>query len=161
MSVLVRAARESDAAEIAAIWNVFVRETAVTFTTDEKTTAGIAADIAARGAGFQVAELGGAVVGFATYSAFRGGPGYGRTKEHSVMLSAEARGMGVGRALMEALIGAARAEGVHSLFAGVSGENPDGVAFHRAMGFEERVRLPEVGNKFGRWMDLVLMQKFL
>lgn len=161
MSVLVRAAREGDAAEIAAIWNVFVRDTAVTFTTDEKTAVGIAADISARGAGVQAAELGGAVVGFATYSAFRGGPGYGRTKEHSVMLSPEVRGMGVGRMLMEALFEVARAEGVHSLFAGVSGENPDGVAFHRALGFEERARLPEVGFKFGRWMDLVLMQKFL
>ncbi|WP_176853527.1 GNAT family N-acetyltransferase [Donghicola mangrovi] len=161
MDFLVRQAGVADAPAIVELWNGFVRDTAVTFTTLEKTCDGIAADIDARGAGFLVAVSGDTLLGFATYSAFRGGPGYARTKEHSVMLAEGARGRGVGRALMEALCDAARAEGVHSLFAGVSGENPDAVAFHTAIGFQEMVRLPEVGFKFGRWMDLVLMQKFL
>ena len=47
------------------------------------------------------------------------------------------------------------------MIAGVSAENPDGVAFHAKVGFAEVARLPEVGYKFGRWMDLVLMQRFL
>ncbi|MDU8913237.1 N-acetyltransferase family protein [Aestuariicoccus sp. MJ-SS9] len=159
--MIVRPARAGDAAAIAAIWNPIIDDTAITFTTAPKTEAGIAADVAARGAAFQVAETDGTAIGFATYFPFRGGPGYARTMEHSVMLAPEARGQGAGRALMTALEAVARDAGIHSLIGGVSGENPEGVAFHERLGFKEIARLPEVGFKFGRWMDLVLMQKML
>jgi L-amino acid N-acyltransferase YncA len=159
--MIVRPAIPDDAARIAAIWNVFIRDTAVTFTTAEKTVARLAADITARGPAFQVVEIAGQVEGFATYFPFRNGPGYARTKEHSVLLAPAAQGRGAGRAVMGALLDAARADGVHSIFAGVSGENPAGVAFHAALGFREIARLPQVGFKFGRWMDLVLMQRML
>ena len=98
------------------------------------------------------------VLGFATWGQFRGGVGYRYTIENTVLLSPDARGKGLGRSLMSALIDRARAAGHHSMWAGISGENPDGVAFHAAMGFEEIAVLPEVGQKFGRWMDLTLMQ---
>ncbi|MFT6273868.1 MAG: phosphinothricin acetyltransferase [Dinoroseobacter sp.] len=62
---------------------------------------------------------------------------------------------------MEALFAHGRAHDIHSLWAGVSGENPDGKAFHARLGFEEIAILPEVGFKFGRWMDLTLMRKAL
>jgi phosphinothricin acetyltransferase len=81
--------------------------------------------------------------------------------EHSVVLAPEARGAGLGRALMHALEEHARAAGVHCLIAGVSAENPSGLRFHGAIGFEEVARLPEVGFKNGRFLDLVLMQKML
>ncbi|MDO6586808.1 GNAT family N-acetyltransferase [Salipiger sp. 1_MG-2023] len=159
--MIIRQARPEDAAALVALWNPWIETTAITFSTDLKTAEGVAADIAARGAAFQVAEDARQLVGLATYFPFRSGPGYRFTKEHSVILAPEARGKAAGRALMAALETAARAEGVQSLFAGVSGENPEGVAFHAALGFTEAARLPRVGNKFGRWMDLVLMQKFL
>lgn len=157
----IRQAQPEDAGAIVAFWNPMIRNTSVTFSTEEKTVEGLSADIHGRAEAFQVAEIDGQVVGFATYFPFRSGPGYARTKEHTIILSQSAYGKGVGRALMNRLSEVARAENVHSLIAGVSAENAAGLAFHAAVGFKETTRLPEVGFKFGRWMDLVLMQKFL
>lgn len=157
----IRTARPEDAPEIVALWNHVIDRTAITFTTQRKTEDGIAEDIAHRGPLFLVAERAGHVLGFATAFQFRNGPGYAYTLEHSIQLAPEARGRGAGKKLMARLEENARLSGAHSLFAGVSGDNPDGVAFHRAIGFEEIARLPQVGFKFGRWLDLVLLQKFL
>ncbi|MGR3314940.1 GNAT family N-acetyltransferase [Roseovarius indicus] len=157
----VRAAGPEDAGAIAEIWNPYIRETSVTFTTDEKTVAGLTVDIAARPGAFFVAEDDGAVLGFATAFPFRGGPGYRHTMEHTVQLAPDAAGRGLGRALMTRLEAALRESGAHVLVSGVSGENTVGIAFHHAIGFETVGRMPEVGRKFGRWMDLVLMQKIL
>ena len=157
----LRPARVQDAAAIAAIWNPIIRDTAVTFTSVEKAEDDLARSITAAGAVWQVAEIGGEVAGFATYGAFRGGPGYAHVREHTIHLDKAARGRGIGRALMREIEAQARAQGVHVLVAGISGENPGAVAFHAAIGFEEVGRMPQVGRKFERWMDLVLMQKIL
>lgn len=159
--MIIRAARTDDAEPIVAILNDIIDRTTITFTTTRKTAEDIAAEISQRGPAYQVAEMETAVVGLATYFPFRAGPGYVRTREHSIVLAPQAQGRGAGRALMSALADVARAEGVHSLMAGVSGENAAGIAFHAAVGFVEVGRLPEVGYKFDRWLDLVLMQKIL
>jgi phosphinothricin acetyltransferase len=159
--MILRDARVGDAARICEIWNDVIRNSLATFTTEEKTGAGIAADIAQRGPAFIVAELDGRVVGFATYFPFRGGPGYAWTKEHSIQLDPAVRGRGIGAALMTRLEAAARDADVHSLWAGVSGANPAGEAFHARLGYARIARLAQVGFKQGHWLDLVLMQKFL
>ena len=160
----IRPATHADIPALLAIWNPVIRDTAVTFNAIEKTTADLAqmiADKASAGHAFLVAEADGAVLGFASYGQFRGGIGYAHTMEHTIILGSNARGRGLGRALMLAIEDHARAGGAHSIFAGVSAENPEGRAFHAAMGYVQRVTLPAVGYKFGRWMDLHLMQKFL
>ncbi|MGI1663103.1 GNAT family N-acetyltransferase [Palleronia sp. KMU-117] len=159
-----RAADAGDAAAIAEIWNAIIRDTLVTFNPIEKSRTEVEALIAARigaAGGTFVAEIGGRVAGFASYAQFRGGAGYARTMEHTILLAPEARGQGFGRGLMAAVMEDARAKGVHSLFAGVSGANPEGRAFHCALGFQEVAVLREVGWKWGRWHDLHLMQKRL
>lgn len=161
---MIRAATSADATGIAAIWNPVIRDTAITFNSAEKTVADIAALILSRtsdGHAFLVAEDRGRIAGFATYAQFRGGIGYARTMEHTILLAPRAQGRGLGRALLTAIEDHARAAGALSLFAGVSAENPAGRAFHARLGFAEVAILQRVGFKFGRSMDLVLMQKFL
>jgi phosphinothricin acetyltransferase len=159
--VIIRPARPDDADGILPILNHVIRDTAITFTSAEKTADYVRQEIIDRKGAYFVADRAGRVMGFATYFQFRGGPGYAHTMEHSIALAAEARGQGAGRALLDAVCAHARGQGAHSMWAGVSAENPAGVAFHARMGFEQVARLPEVGFKFGRWMDLILMQKIL
>ena len=161
---MIRPAEARDAAAIAALWNPIIRDTAITFNAAEKSAAEVAELIAGKaraGHAVFVAEVEDAVRGVALYGQFRAGVGYARAMEHTIVLSPDARGLGLGRALLAAIEDHARAGGAHVLMAGVSGENADGVSFHARMGFREIARLPEVGWKFGRAMDLVLMQKFL
>ncbi|MEO1536524.1 MAG: N-acetyltransferase family protein [Pseudomonadota bacterium] len=158
--MIIRAAQPGDAAAIADIQNPVIRETAITFNAEEKTPAMVREAIDTLPC-FLVAEDGGAIIGFVSYIQFRRGVGYAKTMEHTIVLSPAARGRGAGRVLMAAAEDHARSAGVGSLWAGVSGENADGVRFHARLGYEEVVRLPKVGFKFGRWMDLVLMRKWL
>jgi len=161
---LIRPARPSDVPAVLAIWNPVIRHTLVTFSTEEKTAASLQALIDERVAGgfcFLVAQWAGQVAGFATYAQFRCGNGYARTLEHTVILAPEASGNGLGRALMAAVEDHAAAGGGHTIYAGVSADNPEGIAFHAAVGYRELAVLPEAGWKFGRWIDLVLMQKKL
>ncbi len=156
----VRQATAADAGAVTAIWNHYIRETSVTFNSQEKSAEEVAALIHTRPA-FMVALDQGHVAGFATYDQFRGGVGYARTMEHTIQLAPGASGRGLGRALMRAVEDHARTGGAHTMFAGVSGENPEGRVFHARLAYVETAVLPAVGWKFGRWMDLVLMQKFL
>lgn len=162
--MILRAARAADAQAMADIINPIIRETLITFNSREKTVEDLRAEMAERASGAHrglVAEAAGVVLGYASYKQFRGGPGYARTAEHSIALAAGARGRGVGRALMRALEEDARNAGMHSMIAGVSAENPGGRAFHAHLGYAQVAVLPQVGWKFDRWLDLILMQKLL
>ena len=156
---MIRRANADDAGSIAAIWNHVIRDTSQTFTTAAKDPVALAVQIVDQPC--FVAEGAGAVLGFVIYGQFRNGPGYAHTMEHSIHVAEAARAAGLGRALMTAAEDHARAAGIHSMIAGVAGENAGGAGFHAALGYQVIARLPEVGWKFGRWHDLVLMQKML
>ncbi|WP_108721648.1 GNAT family N-acetyltransferase [Neptunicoccus sediminis] len=162
--MIIRPATATDADGICAIWNPIIRDTLITFTTDEKTPEGITALLDTNRQNnwpFLVAEHGADLLGFASYGPFRSGPGYAYTMEHSINLTPAARGKGTGRKLMTALEDHAKAAQIHSLFAGVSAANPAAIRFHSACGFVAVATLPEAGYKFGKWLDLVLLQKLL
>lgn len=156
---MIRPADASDVPEITALWNRVIRDTTITFTATPKTEAEITALVARQPV--LVARGRSAFRGFATFAQFRGGDGYAHTMEHAIYLTDAARGQGLGRALLAELETRARAAGARSLIAGISGENRDGIGFHEATGFTHVGRIPEAGRKFGRYLDLILMQKHL
>ena len=159
--MIIRSARPADSPQIAALWNRLIVKISITFTLEAKTIDVLETIILARAKAFQVFEQAGSIFSFATFFQFRHGPGYARTMEHSIVLAPEAQGTGHVRRLMAALEDEARQLDVHLLWAAVSGENRTGVAFHQKNDFKAITRLPQVGYKFGRWMDLVLLQKIL
>lgn len=115
-------------------------------------------------AGFPVlvAERGSDVVGFASFGEFRGAwPGYRYSVEHSVHVRADCRGQGIGPALVAGLFPFATAMGKHVMLGGVDAANAASLRMHAALGFEQVAHFREVGHKFGRWLDLVFMQRFL
>lgn len=154
---MIRPATQADAEAIAALWNPWILNTSVTFNATPKTPQDLAEMIATRPAFFTTDDH----AGFATYGQFRGGVGYATCMEHTIILSPAAQGRGLGRALMQAVETHAAAHGAHQMIAGISGENPQAQRFHAALGYTEIARVTEAGFKFGRFMDLVLMRKFL
>ena len=161
---LIRPATPDDYSSILDIWTPVIRDTTVTFTSALKTPEMIVDYVEgrrSRGRDVFVADVSGVVAGFASYDQFRGGDGYVHAMEHSIILGPQSRGRGIGRQLMQAVEDHARAGGAHTMVAGVSGENEAGIAFHAALGYEHCGRMPQSGRKFGRWLDLVLMQKIL
>jgi L-amino acid N-acyltransferase len=106
-----------------------------------------------------VAEAGGVVAGFSSFGDFRPWPGYRFTVEHALLVRDGYRGQGIGEALVKALWPIAASLGKHMIIAGVDAENVGSVRFHERLGFTKTAHLKEVGFKFGRRLDLVLLQK--
>ena len=109
-----------------------------------------------------VADSPDGIGGFAYATSYRDRPAYRFTVEDSVYVADWARGRGLGRALLEAVIAAARASGARQMVAviGDSANHPS-IGLHRACGFAEVGVLRNVGRKFDRWLDTVLMQRGL
>lgn len=103
----------------------------------------------------------GRLLGFASYGLFRAWPAYKYTLEHSLYVHPDARRQGVGRALLQALVAAATAQDYHVLMGGIDRDNAASIALHQRLGFVEVGLLPQVGFKFGRWLDLALYQLLL
>ena len=101
------------------------------------------------------------VLGFASLSPFHTRPAYNTTVENSVYVHQDHRGQGIGRALLIAIIGLAQDHGFHTVIARISGGNETSVAVHRSVGFEVAGTEREVGRKFGRWIDVIVMQLML
>ncbi len=117
-----------------------------------------------RAAGFPVVvavDNAGKVMGYGSYGTYRSREGYRATVEHSVYILPKARGNGVGKALLNWLIGHARSDGFHAMVAVVDASNKVSIDMHEKIGFESTGVMREVGQKRGKWLDLVQMVKLL
>ncbi|HKF28812.1 MAG TPA: GNAT family N-acetyltransferase [Candidatus Binataceae bacterium] len=115
----------------------------------------------ARGFPILVAVEAGDMLGYSTFGDFRAWHGYRHTVEHSIYVRADSRRAGIGRILLSALIERATASRAHVMVGAIEASNHASLALHMGLGFKEVARMPEVGCKFGRWLDLVLVQRLL
>jgi phosphinothricin acetyltransferase len=168
MSRTIRDATDADIDAIVRLFNALIATTTYGYRDRPTTAAEQRAWFAERtDLGFPtlVAEESGRVIAYALWSAFRGGTdrwsGYRHTVEHSIHVDGDHHRRGIGRLLLDELITRARSADVHVMVAGIDSSNEPSIAFHAAMGFVEVARMPEVGRKFDRWLDLVLMQRIV
>jgi phosphinothricin acetyltransferase len=103
----------------------------------------------------------GEVVGFGALSPYRERAGYATTVEDSVYVAENHHGEGVGSSLLEHLVDTARKHGFHALMAKIVGGHEQSMGLHHRCGFEVVGTEREVGRKFGRWLDVVLMERLL
>lgn len=108
-----------------------------------------------------VEDADGGLLAFASYGTFRGWPAYKYTVEHSVYVHKDHRGQGLGRMVLRELIAAARRNDVHAMIGGIDATNAGSIALHERLGFKHAGTLPQVGFKFGRWLDLAFYQLLL
>jgi L-amino acid N-acyltransferase YncA len=161
MAIEIGDAVEADLPGILAIQNHAIAETTAVWSYDPVTLESRIAWLADRRAqGFPVlaARGDGELLGFASYGPFRAWDAYRHTVENSVYVRSDIHRQGVGRLLLSALVERARAQDLHVMIAGIEAGNTASIALHARLGFYEAGRLAQVGAKFGRWMDLVLMQ---
>ena len=108
-----------------------------------------------------IAETNGQMEGYATYGTFRFKEGYKFTIEHSVYVSHEHNGKGIGGKLLEELIVLAKEQGYHTMIGCIDADNGGSIAFHKKYGFTEAGLLKESAFKFDKWLDLLFMQLIL
>lgn len=162
-AVKIRPARPSDAAAIAAIYNEAVANSTATFDTQPRSLAAQRRWLREHEGRYPVlvAERDGRVLGWASLSEYSGRCAYRETAENSVYVAAGARGRGVGRALMKALLEESRRRKFHSVLARVAAGNPASMRLHESFGFALVGVMKEVGLKFGRRIDVALLQLML
>lgn len=163
--MLIRDAVDADAPAIAAIYNDAVVNTTAIWNEVQVDAANRVVWMADRrrlGYPVLVAVDGDdTVLGYASFGDWRAFDGYRHTVEHSVYVRTDRRGGGIGKVLMRALIARARSIGKHVMVAAIEAGNQGSIALHEALGFQRTGLMPQVGMKFGRWLDLAFLQLIL
>jgi L-amino acid N-acyltransferase len=159
----VRLARSADAAATAEIYNHSVTTSTDVFDLVPRTLADQQAWLSDRSGAHLVlvAQDGADIVGFASLSPYKTRPAYRTTVEDSVYVRHDRQGEGIGRQLLQRLLELATDHGFHAVIGRIGGGNEGSVALHKACGFEQIGLEREVGRKFGRWLDVVVMERLL
>jgi len=154
-------AAANDFEQVLAIYNEVIRNTTAVYQEEEYDAACGRVWFDAKlssGSPFMVARDAGGIAGFASFGPFRAWPCYRNSVEHSVHVRADRRGQGVGRALVLELKSRAAALGRHVMIAAIDTDNAASIHLHESLGFSRVGHFPEVGFKFGRWLDLEFLQ---
>lgn len=159
----LRLARIEDAEDIRAIYNREVLGSTVTFDLRGRTLAEQQAWITDRRGAHAaiVAVEDERLIGFGSLSPYRSRPAYSTSVEDSVYVEHGHQGLGVGKALLAELVRLATAHGFHTVMARIVGGHDASIALHRACGFGIVGTEREIGRKFNRWLDVVVMQRLL
>lgn len=157
----IRYACKDDCAAIAEIYNHAVVHTAAIWNDQTVNTDNRIAWYEARqllGYPVLVSEDNGVITGYASFGDWRAFDGFRHTVEHSVYVHPQHQGKGLGRLLLTRLIGEAKRVGKHVMVAGIESQNAASLKLHASLGFITTAQMPQVGTKFGRWLDLTFMQ---
>ena len=164
MPIIIRDVKKADAAALLTIYNDAVVHTTSVWTEEPRTLEAQNQWLEEKrmsGRPVLVAEEQGAVLGFCSYGPFRSWPGYRHTVENMIYVAPDHRGKGVGSQLLGPLIERAREQQLHAIVAGIEAANTVSLKLHEKHGFVHVGQLKEVGTKFGRWLDLVFLQRIL
>ena len=157
----IRFASKEDCAAIAEIYNHAVLHTAAIWndqTVDAENRISWYESRQLMGYPVLVSEDRGVVTGYASFGDWRNFDGFRHTVEHSVYVHPDHQGKGLGQALLSRLIAEARECGKHVMVAGIESQNQASLHLHSTLGFKITAQMPQVGTKFGRWLDLTFMQ---
>jgi L-amino acid N-acyltransferase YncA len=159
----LRSAELRDAEAIRAIYNLEVETSTATFDLVPRSLEDQKRWLVERSGAHAVivATEGDEVVGFGALSRWRDRPAYSTSVEDSVYVRRDQHGRGIGRALLGELVATAQRHGFHACFARIVGGHEASIGLPRACGFEIVGTEREVGRKFGRWLDVVLMERLL
>ncbi len=164
MAVLIRLAREQDAAALAAIYRPYVEESRVSFEEAPPSAAEMAERLRGERPGYHpwfVAEEEGRLLGYAASSPFRSRRAYRWSVETGIYLAAEAQGRGLGRALLERLLTVLERQGYVAAIGAIALPNPASVVLHERLGFVHAGTYRGTGFKMGEWLDVGLWQRDL
>lgn len=160
----IRAAQAADLPAILDIYNDAILNTTAVYDYEPHTLTMRQAWFAhkqAEGFPVLVADIQGTVAGFGTLGSFRAWAAYQYTAENSIYVAPSYQGQGLGKRLLENLIGAAQTMGLHAIVAGIDAENTVSLRIHERYGFRQVAHFHQVGYKFDRWLDLIFMERLL
>jgi len=163
-SVVIRAALAADAAVVASIYNYYVRNTVITFEEEPVSESDMAArmtEVQGMSLPWLVAEIEGAVVGYAYANRWKGRSAYRYSVETTIYLEVGCEGRGIGAILYGALLPILRSHGIHVAIGGAALPNEASAALHEKLGFEHVATFRQVGFKHDRWVDVAYWQLLL
>ncbi|MEK6806146.1 MAG: arsinothricin resistance N-acetyltransferase ArsN1 family B [Pseudomonadota bacterium] len=154
---MIRPAVASDAAALAALYNPYIEKTVITFEEQPITPVEMAQrveEVRAASLPWLVVEAGGPIAGYAYASKWKGRCAYRYSVESTVYLDAQQTGKGLGTQLYRALLDELLRQKIHAVIGGIALPNEASVKLHERLGFKKVAHFPEVGFKFGRWVDV-------